>query len=147
LGIVVTKLNKRPGIFSVDIGDHGNELGFVRRLRNVAKVIAQGAGHGNGSEDRVVRPCDDVELGLPTASNACLSPTAAEDPAHPLARDGEKRIVQRSASMGWPRSNVLHNEFLVDGWTRNFGWLRMQFVSKHRVASNLEPRMRACNPN
>ena len=61
--VVVTEANKR-GIFSVGIGDHGNELGFGTIYDAVVKTMPKARRAGHRGQDRRRGARDDVELGL-----------------------------------------------------------------------------------
>ncbi len=135
IGAVVTEANKRK-IFSVGIGDHGNELGFGHDLQDGGQDHAQGQGTGDRGEDRHRHSGDDVQLGLlRNRSLPCLSPAQARARHSP---EMEKRIVQACLDAGGLEAMYCTTEFLVDGLDGETSMACMQFLS-NIVRKNLEP--------
>ena len=137
IGEVVTEANKR-GIFSVGIGDHGNELGFGTIYDTVVKTMPKGDQMATVVKTDVVVPAMMSNWGC-YGIEACLA-YLLKKPQLIHSPEMEKRIVQGLASMapaGWRRMYCT-TDFMVDGLDGETSMACMQFLS-NIVRKKLEP--------
>ena len=87
IGGVVTEANRRK-IFSVGIGDHGNELGFGTIYNAVVKTMPKGKALATVVKTDVVIPAMMSNWGC-YGIEACLAYLLKKPAAHPLAGNGE----------------------------------------------------------
>jgi D-glutamate cyclase len=135
IGEVVTEANRR-NIFSVGIGDHGNELGFGTIYDTVVKTMPKGSALATVVKTDVVIPAMMSNWGC-YGIEACLAyllrkPQLIHSPAM------EKRIVQACLDAGGLEAMYCTTEFLVDGLDGETSMACMQFLS-NIVRKNLEP--------
>jgi len=135
IGDVVTEANKR-GIFSVGIGDHGNELGFGTIYDTVAKTMPKGEIMATVVKTDVVIPAMMSNWGC-YGIEACLA-YLLKKPQLIHSPEMEKRIVQACLDAGGLEAMYCTTEFLVDGLDGETSMACMQFLS-NIVRKNLEP--------
>jgi hypothetical protein len=135
IGDVVAEANKR-GIFSVGIGDHGNELGFGTIYDTVAKVMPKGSSMATVVKTDVVVPAMMSNWGC-YGIEACLA-YLLKKPQLIHSPEMEKRIVQACLDAGGLEAMYCTTEFLVDGLDGETSMACMQFLS-NIVRKNLEP--------
>ena len=135
IGGVVTEANKRK-IFSVGIGDHGNELGFGTIYKTVVKTMPKGKALATVVKTDVVIPAMMSNWGC-YGIEACLA-YLLKKPQLIHSPEMEKRIVQACLDAGGLEAMYCTTEFLVDGLDGETSMACMQFLS-NIVRKNLEP--------
>ena len=135
IGGVVTEANKR-NIFSVGIGDHGNELGFGTIYDTVVETMPKGKALATVVKTDVVIPAMMSNWGC-YGVEACLA-YLLKKPQLIHSPDMEKRIVQACLDAGGLEAMYCTTEFLVDGLDGETSMACMQFLS-NIVRKNLEP--------
>lgn len=135
IGGVMTEANKR-GIFTVGIGDHGNELGFGTIWSTVAKVMPKGKTMATVVKADVVIPAMMSNWGC-YGIEACLA-YLLKKPQLVHTPEMEKRIVQACLDAGGLEAMYCTTEFLVDGLDGETSMACMQFLG-NIVRKNLEP--------
>lgn len=135
IGEVVTEANKR-GIFSVGIGDHGNELGFGTIYDTVVKTMPKGDQMATVVKTDVVIPAMMSNWGC-YGIEACLA-YLLKKPQLIHSPEMEKRIVQACLDAGGLEAMYCTTEFMVDGLDGETSMACMQFLS-NIVRKNLEP--------
>jgi hypothetical protein len=135
IGEVVTEANKR-GIFSVGIGDHGNELGFGTIYDAVVKTMPKGDQMATVVKTDVVIPAMMSNWGC-YGIEACLA-YLLKKPQLIHSPDMERRIVQACLDAGGLEAMYCTTEFMVDGLDGETSMACMQFLS-NIVRKNLEP--------
>jgi hypothetical protein len=135
IGGVVTEANKRK-IFSVGIGDHGNELGFGTIYNTVVKTMPKGKALATVVKTDVVIPAMMSNWGC-YGIEACLA-YLLKKPQLIHSPEMEKRIVQACLDAGGLEAMYCTTEFLVDGLDGETSMACMQFLS-NIVRKNLEP--------
>ena len=138
IGEVVTEANKR-GIFSVGIGDHGNELGFGTIYDTVVKTMPKGDQLATVVKTDVVIPAMMSNWGC-YGIEACLA-YLLKKPQLIHSPEMEKRIVQACLDAGGLEAMYCTTEFMVDGLDGETSMACMQFLS-NIVRKNLEPPRR-----
>ena len=135
IGEVVTEANRRK-IFSVGIGDHGNELGFGTIYDTVVKTMPKGKALATVVKTDVVIPAMMSNWGC-YGIEACLA-YLLRKPKLIHSPEMEKRIVQACLDAGGLEAMYCTTEFLVDGLDGETSMACMQFLS-NIVRKNLEP--------
>ena len=135
IGGVVTEANKRR-IFSVGIGDHGNELGFGTIYNTVVKTMPKGKALATVVKTDIVIPAMMSNWGC-YGIEACLA-YLLKKPQLIHSPDMEKRIVQACLDAGGLEAMYCTTEFLVDGLDGETSMACMQFLS-NIVRKTLEP--------
>ena len=135
IGGVVTEANRRK-LFSVGIGDHGNELGFGTIYSTVVKTMPKGKALATVVKTDVVVPAMMSNWGC-YGIEACLA-YLLRKPQLIHSPDMEKRIVQACLDAGGLEAMYCTAEFLVDGLDGETSMACMQFLS-NIVRKNLEP--------
>jgi len=135
IGEVVTEANTR-GIFSVGIGDHGNELGFGTIYDAVVKTMPKGDQMATVVKTDVVVPAMMSNWGC-YGIEACLA-YLLKKPQLIHSPEMEKRIVQACLDAGGLEAMYCTTEFMVDGLDGETSMACMQFLS-NIVRKNLEP--------
>ncbi len=135
IGGVMTEANKR-GLFTVGIGDHGNELGFGTIWSTVAKVMPKGKDMATVVKSDIVIPAMMSNWGC-YGIEACLA-YLLKKPQLIHSPEMEKRIVQACLAAGGLEAMYCTTEFLVDGLDGETSMACMQFLS-NIVRKNLEP--------
>jgi hypothetical protein len=134
IGGVVTEANKRR-IFTVGIGDHGNELGFGTIYNTVVKTMPKGKALAMVVKTDVVIPAMMSNWGC-YGIEACLAFLLGNAKLiH--SPEMEKRIVQACLDAGGLEAMYCTTEFLVDGLDGETSMACMQFLS-NIVRKNLE---------
>jgi hypothetical protein len=135
IGEVVNEANKRK-IFSVGIGDHGNELGFGTIYDTVVKTMPKGNQMATVVKTDIVVPAMMSNWGC-YGIEACLA-YLLKKPQLIHSPEMEKRIVQACLDAGGLEAMYCTTEFLVDGLDGETSMACMQFLS-NIVRKNLEP--------
>ena len=135
IGDVVTEANRRK-IFSVGIGDHGNELGFGTIYDAVVKTMPKGKALATVVKTDVVMPAMMSNWGC-YGIEACLAYLLSK-PQLIHSPEMEKRIVQACLDAGGLEAMYCTTDFLVDGLDGETSMACMQFLS-NIVRKNLEP--------
>jgi hypothetical protein len=134
ISAVVTEANKR-GIFSVGVGDHGNELGFGTIWDAVAKTMPKGETLATVIKTDVVIPAMMSNWGC-YGVEACLAwllkrPDLMHTPAL------EERIVRACLDNGGLEAMYCTTDFLVDGLDGETSMAAVQILG-NIVRKNLE---------
>ena len=135
IGEVVTEANRR-GIFSVGIGDHGNELGFGTIYDAVARTMPKGKILATVVKTDIVVPAMMSNWGC-YGIEACLA-FLLRKPELIHTPEAEKRIVQACLDAGGLEAMYCTTDFFVDGLDGETSMACMQFLS-NIVRKNLEP--------
>jgi hypothetical protein len=135
IGEVVTEANKR-GIFSVGIGDHGNELGFGTIYDTVVKTMPKGKALATVVKTDVVVPAMMSNWGC-YGIEGCLA-FLLKRPELIHTPEMEKRIVQACLDAGGLEAMYCTTDFFVDGLDGETSMAFMQILS-NIVRKNLEP--------
>ena len=135
IGDVVTEANKR-GIFSVGIGDHGNELGFGTIYDAVVKTMPKGKALATVVKTDVVVPAMMSNWGC-YGIEGCLA-FLLRKPELIHTPEMEKRIVQACLDAGGLEAMYCTTDFFVDGLDGETSMAFMQILS-NIVRKNLEP--------
>lgn len=134
IGDVVTEANKRK-IFSVGVGDHGNELGFGTIYDTVVKTMPKGKALATVVKTDVVIPAMMSNWGC-YGIEACLA-YLLKKPQLIHSPEMEQRIVRACLDAGGLEAMYCTTEFLVDGLDGETSMACMQFLS-NIVRKNLE---------
>src|SRR5260370_31771154 len=126
IGEIVTEANRR-GIFSVGIGDHGNELGFGTIYDTVVKTMPKGDQMATVVKTDVVIPAMMSNWGC-YGIEACLA-YLLKKPQLIHSPEMEKRIVQACLDAGGLEAMYCTTEFLVDGLDGETSMACIQFRS------------------
>jgi hypothetical protein len=135
IGDVVTEANKRK-LFTVGIGDHGNELGFGTIYNTVVKTMPRGKALATVVKTDVVIPAMMSNWGC-YGIEACLA-YLLKKPQLIHSPEMEKRIVQACLDAGGLEAMYCTTEFLVDGLDGETSMACMQILG-NIVRKNLEP--------
>ncbi len=134
IGGVVTEANRRK-LFTVGIGDHGNELGFGTIYNTVVKTMPKGKALATVVKTDVVIPAMMSNWGC-YGIEACLA-YLLKKPQLIHSPEMEKRIVQACLDAGGLEAMYCTTEFMVDGLDGETSMACMQFLS-NIVRKNLE---------
>jgi hypothetical protein len=135
IGDIVTEANRRK-IFSVGIGDHGNELGFGAIYDTVVKTMPKGKALATVVKTDVVVPAMMSNWGC-YGIEGCLA-YLLRKPQLIHSPDMEKRIVQACLDAGGLEAMYCTTDFMVDGLDGETSMAFMQILS-NIVRKNLEP--------
>jgi len=135
IGDIVTEANKRK-IFSVGVGDHGNELGFGTIYDTVVKVMPKGKALATVVRTDVVVPAMMSNWGCYGIEGCLAYLLRKPDLIH--TPEMEKRIVQACLDAGGLEAMYCTTDFLVDGLDGETSMAFMQILS-NIVRKNLEP--------
>jgi D-glutamate cyclase len=135
IGDIVTEANKRK-VFSVGVGDHGNELGFGTIYDTVVKVMPKGKALATVVKTDVVVPAMMSNWGCYGIEGCLAYLLRKPDLIH--TPEMERRIVRACLDAGGLEAMYCTTDFLVDGLDGETSMAFMQILS-NIVRKNLEP--------
>jgi hypothetical protein len=103
----------RRGVFSIGIGDHGNEMGFGRLQEAVQRIMPHGKTNCTTVSTDVVLPCMMSNWGCSGIAAVCAFMLGRADLMHTAEQEGG--IIRACLQAGGLEAMMCTKRFIVDG--------------------------------